>query len=41
MEDWIEFQGDRLKLTIERKIRNEGRKYMINDGDIMAFFATS
>eukprot|EP01040_Poterioochromonas_malhamensis_P013006 gene13006-14262_t len=40
MEDFIEFQGDRLRLTMERKIRNEGRKYMVNDGDILDFFAS-
>lgn len=36
--DFMEYSGDRLRLTMERKIRNEGRKYLINDGDILAFF---
>ena len=40
MEDWIDYKGDRLKLTMDRKIRNEGRKYIINDGDIVTIFAT-
>jgi ribosome-binding ATPase YchF (GTP1/OBG family) len=39
-EDWLELEGNRMKLNVERKIRNEGRKYLVNDGDILAFFAS-
>jgi len=37
-EDYQKFQGDYLKLAMESKLRNEGRKYLINDGDIVQFF---
>jgi ribosome-binding ATPase YchF (GTP1/OBG family) len=40
-QEFVEFAGDRLKLNLERKIRNEGRKYIINDGDIVDFFASN
>jgi ribosome-binding ATPase YchF (GTP1/OBG family) len=37
-EDYQKFQGDFLKLQMECKLRNEGRKYIVNDGDIIQFF---
>lgn len=32
------FDGDQLKLRMEGKVRQEGRKYIVNDGDIVEFF---
>lgn len=37
-DDYQKFEGDFLKLQMESKLRNEGRKYIVNDGDIIAFF---
>ncbi len=37
-EEFLIFKGDRLKLNMDGKIRVEGRKYIVNDGDILDFF---
>ena len=36
--DYERFNGDRLKLMIEAKLKNETKKYIVNDGDIIEFF---
>lgn len=37
-EEYHMFKGDRLKLNMDGKIHMEGRKYIVNDGDILDFF---
>jgi ribosome-binding ATPase YchF (GTP1/OBG family) len=32
------YNGDRLKLKMDGLIRVEGRRYVINDGDILDFY---
>jgi ribosome-binding ATPase YchF (GTP1/OBG family) len=36
--DFEEFRGDRLKLMMEGKLKNETKKYIVNDGDIVEYF---
>ena len=37
-EDYHAASGDKLVLKMEGKLRVEGRRYAINDGDIVEFF---
>ncbi len=37
-EDYTAFKGDRLKLSMEGKVKVEGRKYIVNDGDLVEYF---
>ncbi|RYG66588.1 DUF933 domain-containing protein [archaeon] len=36
-EDFQALGGDRIKLAIEGKVRAQGRKYIVNDGEIVDF----
>ena len=38
-DDYETHGGDRLKILMAGKIKSETRKYVVNDGDIVEFFA--
>jgi len=40
-EDFVKFEGDLVKIVLEMKVRNPGKKYIVNDGDIIEFFHSS
>ena len=40
-DDFVKFNGDMIVLALEFKIRNPGKKYVVNDGDFIEFHASS
>ncbi len=37
--DYERYNGDKLKLLIDGKLKTETKKYIVNDGDIIEYFA--
>lgn len=36
--DFQRYNGDKLKLMIDGKLKTETKKYIVNDGDLIEFF---
>ena len=37
-KDYFEYKGDKVNLILDKKVKSESKKYIVNDGDIIEFF---